>query len=170
MWRYALVRARDAAVAEDLIQDTLAAAIEGLAGYRGEASERTWLLSILRHKLVDHVRRSGRPVKDARGGDVFGDMFDGRGCWKADPGPPPPDSVMERPEFWRDFERCLAKLPAPLAEAFVMREVRSFTTSAACEALRISVENLWVRLHRARAQLRKCMEARWGRGAGKKRR
>jgi RNA polymerase sigma-70 factor (ECF subfamily) len=166
MWRYAIVRAKDPAVAEDLIQETLAAALEGLAGFRAEASERTWLLSILRHKLVDHVRRAGRPVKEAKGGDVFEEMFDGRGRWRFDPGRPPPDDVMERPEFWADLERCLAKLPAPLAEAFVMREVRAFSAAAACEALRVTTENLWVRLHRARAHLRRCME-RWG-GGGKK--
>jgi RNA polymerase sigma-70 factor, ECF subfamily len=170
MWRFALPRVRNAAAAEDLIQESLLAAFRGQAGFRGESSERTWLLSILRHKIADYRRRqAGFPVTGAEidpATDVLDTMFDTRGKWKIDPGrwPRDPEGVLDRPEFWADLERCISLLPGGLAEAFILREVRSQTAEAICEALAITAQNLWVRLHRARALLRQCLSRNWAKG------
>jgi RNA polymerase sigma-70 factor (TIGR02943 family) len=159
LWRYAIGRTRDAELAEEVVQETLVAALDAYPSFRGESSERTWLLAILRRKLVDQFRARGR--ERAGAGGVLGEMFDKRGRWRFDPGRPPADGMLESPEFLADFERCLSKLPAGLAEAFVLREVRGSPAEAACAALRISMDNLWVRMHRARLLLRKCLAERW---------
>ncbi len=164
LWRYAVGRLRDPELAEELIQEALVAAIESRADFRGECSERTWLLSILRHKMIDHLRRRGRRISTADGavpGDALAGMYTRRGCWRFDPGAAPSPAEADSPEFLADLERCLAKLPAGLAEAFVMREVRGLPSEAICTAARITMENLWVRLHRARVLLRRCLSPRW---------
>jgi RNA polymerase sigma-70 factor (TIGR02943 family) len=170
LWRYAMGRVRSAELAEELIQESLVAALESREGFRGECSERTWLLSILRHKMLDHFRRQGRErqMREAAGvgerppaGDAFTSMFDEKGGWRFDPGPGPKPAVLDSPEFLEDFERCLAKMPAGLAEAFVMRELRAAASEAICAALQITLDNLWVRLHRARVLLRRCLSKRW---------
>lgn len=158
-------RVRDPELAEELVQDALVAAVEGWSRFRGECSERTWLLSILRRKLIDHFRRRGREINTDESrpvlGDAFTSMYTRRGTWRFDPGRGPSPSAADSPEFLTDLERCLAKMPAPLAEAFVMREVRGTASEAICAAARITLENLWVRLHRARVLLRRCLERRW---------
>jgi RNA polymerase sigma-70 factor, ECF subfamily len=165
MWRYVMGRFGNPEVAEELIQETLLAALEGRACFRGECSERTWLLSILRRKMVDHLRRKTREspaqLGENRSPGAFASMFDAKGCWRFDPGPGPDAAALESPEFLRDFERCLAKLPAGLAEAFVLREVRGSASEAICAVMRIKMENLWVRLHRARVLLRRCLSKNW---------
>lgn len=163
LWRYAVVRVRSAETAEDLIQETLVAALEAAPAFRAECTERTWLVSILRRKIADHERREIRRRERLGPADAgaMATMFDERGRWRFDPGRGPEDSALESGEFWRDFERCLAKMPAGLAEAFVMREQRASTSEVICSTLGISLENLWVRLHRARVLLRMCMSRRW---------
>ena len=169
LWRYALGRLRNPDLAEELIQETLVAAWRGRDGFRGESSERTWLLSILRRKMSDHHRRGARDRRASSTerepvGGALGAMFGEDGRWKMDPGRPPGAGVLESPEFMADFERCLAKMPAGLAEAFLMREARGAASEAVCAAMQISLDNLWVRLHRARVLLRKCLSLRWGPG------
>lgn len=170
LWRYAVVRVRSAEAAEEVIQDTLVAALQAADEFRGECSERTWLVSILRHKIADRSRREIRQRERTGPVDAgaMAAMFDDRGRWRFDPGPGPGEAAAESPEFKRDFERCLAKMPAGLAEAFVMREQRGSTSEAICAAMGITLENLWVRLHRARVLLRQCLSRRWA-PAGKAR-
>jgi RNA polymerase sigma-70 factor (TIGR02943 family) len=172
MWRFALSRLRDPHAAEEAVQETFLAALKARDSFRGESSERTWLISILRHKIADRRRKSARdPAPLAREDpvDVLDTMFDARGRWRINPGrwPRNPDRVLEQPEFWQDLERCLSLLPANLAEAFILREVRRQTGEAICEMMSITLDNLWVRLHRARLLLRKCLERQWGKEKGR---
>jgi len=173
MWRFALARVRDPGIAEEVVQEALADAVAAADSFRGEASEQTWLLSILRRRIADHYRAVGRTVGRAAdrnpraaagsgGQGTLPAMYDERGKWRYDPGRPPPESVLDSPEFLADFEACLNKLPHPLAEAFVLREVRGQPAAGVCAAAQITLSNLWVRLHRARVLLRKCLSRRWG--------
>ncbi|MEX2219591.1 MAG: sigma-70 family RNA polymerase sigma factor [Phycisphaerales bacterium] len=172
MWRFAMSRADSAHAAEEAIQETFEAALRSRDSFRGECTERTWLLSILRRRLADRSRRAAREPRPAGGGPgaLLDTMFDRRGLWAIDPGawPRDPDGTLDTPEFWSDFERCLARLPAGLAEAFVLREVRAQSPEGVCRALSITLDNLWVRLHRARLLLRRCLEPAWGK-KGKRR-
>ena len=60
LYAFALLRVQQPAVAEDLVQDTLLAAFSGRERFGGGAQERTWLIGILKHKIIDHLRKSGR--------------------------------------------------------------------------------------------------------------
>ena len=175
LYRYALTRVRDAAVAEDLLQETLLAAINAHQGHEGRSSERTWLVGILRHKIVDHFRRLARTPEfqmsfseDSEETNWFEQSGAWRGHWREDQAPVawPVDAVglLESKEFWETLERCLSRLSPQMAAAFTLREIEGLTSDEICDVLGISPNNLWVLLHRGRAKLRHLLEAEWVRG------
>ena len=166
LYRFALLRLRDPKLAEEVVQETLLAALQSRDRFLGQSSERSWLIGILKHKVIDHFRRNRResPVEDV--GQFEEEMegaFDEQGHWKRDETGPAewaadPDTLLERKEFWTAMERCLSKLPSRMASAFSLREIDDIDSGEVCETLNISTSNLWVLLHRARMQLRKCLE------------
>jgi len=175
LYRYALTRVRDAAGAEDLLQETLLAAINAYHDHEGRSSERTWLVSIMRHKIVDHFRRLARTPEfqmssDEESEDVnwFEQTGVWRGHWREDQAPVswPVDAValLESKEFWETLERCLSCLSPKMAAAFTLREIEGLTADEICEILGVSPGNLWVLLHRGRAKLRCMLEAECFRG------
>jgi len=170
LYRYALIRVRNPDVAEDLVQETLLAAIKSKGSYTGQSSEGGWLTGIMRHKIMDHFRRLNRdrvavPAEDELP-DELKSRFDEFGHWKSK-GAGPTDwgsdaaTLMERKEFMVAFKKCLAKLPSRTAEAFVLREMDGVESDAIQEVLGVSASNFWVLLHRARMQLRQCIEINW---------
>lgn len=166
LFRYAMSRLNDATACEDIVQETLLAALSARHDYRGDAAERTWLIGILRHKLADHLRKRWREQPlgaDDEGDAVVDGLFQANGHWKRAPRAWDGDAmaVAEQREFWAVFSRCRDALPARQAAAFVMRTVEDVPAEALCKELGISATNLWVMLHRARTRLRACLEANW---------
>jgi RNA polymerase sigma-70 factor (ECF subfamily) len=166
LFGYAVTRLRDRALAEDMVQETLLAAIQGRDRFEGRSSERTWLVGILKHKILDHIRRKNReiPVTEVVGPDESIDvLFDERGKWKYGPSAwadDPELSVTEK-EFWTAFIRCLEKLPGHLGQVFALRELEGFERSEIRNLLGLTSTNLGVILHRARMRLRRCLEVNW---------
>jgi RNA polymerase sigma-70 factor (ECF subfamily) len=164
LYRYARSRVHRDEAAEDLVQETLLAALE--ARNRGQelVSEQAWLMGILRHKIIDHFRRA-RQVDTGPDEVSFRapHFFQTDGHWKSRPQrwPADPHSAMENREFWEVFERCRSQLPGGLSAAFVLRELEQMETQDTCRVLGISQSNLFVRLHRARLLLRACLERHW---------
>ncbi len=143
MFRYALRWVHSSAIAEELVQDSFLEALRARDTFRGRSSERTWLVGILRHKILDHVRRSSRErcVEGlAAIDDIHGRYFDRRGHWKVSPGRRwgDPSLDLERHEFWAALGQCLARLPAALSDAFLLRELDGLESDAICETLRIT--------------------------------
>ena len=166
LFRYAMARVRTRETAEDLVQDTLLAALRGR--FDGRSSVRTWLTGILKNKIIDHYRKKGRetPFTDlGSGADTNSGKFDAEGYWDHDLGPrewtPPSDEVLHREEFWQVLRQCLDKLPPRMAEVFRLRVVEEVPSPEVCEVAHVSENNLWVLLHRARAGLRDCFEHNW---------
>ena len=168
LYRYALVRVRRPEVAEDLVQEALLAAVRGYEKFGGRSSERSWLVGILKNKIVDHFRKLGRETSFTDMeflSDEFSEKFVSVGFWNHDLGPhewkPEPDEVMHRSEFWQVMRECLAKLPQKVRDVFTMREMDSVPSKEICTILSITDSNLWVMLHRARMALRECLEMNW---------
>ena len=167
LYRYALARVRDPMLAEDLVQETLAAALRARGRYEGRSSVSTWLTGILRHKIADHLRRTGReqPLGEdlARVDDVADRVFDRHGHWNVDVRQwSEPDRALEQEGFWRALWQCLEGLPPRMAQALMLRELEGLSSEAVCEVLGIrTTNNLWVILSRARMRLRACLEERW---------
>lgn len=164
LYAYALPRVRNPDVAEDLVQETLLAAIKGHKDFAGLSAERTWLTGILKHKLIDHLRKSmrQRPLSELDV-DVTEEFFDSRGQWKASS--PEwrgrPDALLERAEFRDVLQGCLSKLPSRIAQLFWLREAEEVSTEQLCQELGITPTNVWTMLHRARLGLRRCLGENW---------
>jgi RNA polymerase sigma-70 factor (ECF subfamily) len=159
--RYAALQLRDAAAAEDAVQETLLAALAGEAGFAGRSNLRTWLTGILKHKIVDAIRRMSRESPLPAEEDLDA-LFDASGHWIEPPQAwPDPDASLTQKQFFAVLEDCLAKLPAKTSQAFMMREHMGFETTDICKELAVTPTHCWVLLHRARLALRLCLEMNW---------
>ena len=172
LFRFAFVRLRDESRAEDMVQETFLSAMQSLKSYGGKSTERTWLTGILKHKIIDHYRKNSREIQisdeDADLSDVERfferpDAWDGHWAIRFRPVDPEqsPDQVMERSEFWDVMYKCLSALPERIAHVFTLREMDDMTSDEICEVLCLSSSNFWVIMHRARMQLRRCIEIKW---------
>jgi RNA polymerase sigma-70 factor (ECF subfamily) len=159
--RYASLQLRDPHQAEDAVQETLAAALAGESGFEGRANLRTWLTGILKHKIVDTIRRAGREAP-AASEDEFESLFDERGHWVEMPAAwADPDASLEQKRFFATLEACLERLPQKIAQAFMMREHLGLETGEICKELAITPTHCWVLLYRARMALRECLNKEW---------
>jgi RNA polymerase sigma-70 factor (ECF subfamily) len=166
LYRYALARLRDPHLAEDVVQETLIAAIQNNS-YAGQSAPRTWLTGILKHKIIDLMRRQMREqpldsnsLPDEPGMDDFfadddGHWIDKPQFWAA------PEDELEQKQFLVVLQQCMDRLPKKLAQIFLMREVHENDNEEICKELEISATNAWVMLYRARMGLRKCLELNW---------
>jgi RNA polymerase sigma-70 factor, ECF subfamily len=166
LYRFALGRLHNPLDAENAVQETFLAALTARKNFFGGSSERTWLVSILKHKIIDQFRRNyrERPVTDLT--DIEEDInsfFDQVGHptkapseWQFNPA-----ELLENKEFWEIFRGCLQKLPQAIRDAFQLKELDKIDSKEICKILRITPSNLWVMLYRARLQLRHCLEINW---------
>lgn len=173
LYRFALLRVRNPHSAEDLVQDTFIAALEGLEGFQGSSSVRTWLISILKHKILDQFRRGSREIASADlsalEGETEDETFNRLEQWRHAPSAwrDTPDNLLENKEFWKVFVRCMDGLPESFRRAFALRELDGLKTEEICKILEVTTTNLWVMLHRARARLRNCLDNKWFRDRSK---
>lgn len=166
LYRYALARTRDPHLAEDLVQETLLAALKARRDFQGRSSVKTWLVAILKNKIIDHLRRVYReqplpePEADTDPVDV---LFNERGHWKDSPGDwrSDPGEALEQRQFLEIFEACLAQMPPRLAQAFTLREMDGLSPKEICKVMNVSPSNSWVILYRARMRLRECIGRKW---------
>lgn len=167
LYRYALARTGRRDVAQDLVQETLLAAWQGQKNFHGDASERTWLVGICRHKIVDHFRQTAR--RDAGltswqpDSAEEADFFNSNGSWRHPPGAwdHEPLGTVEAQGFLQVLQQCMAGLPTAQRECFELRELAETSTEDASHALGVSLSHLHVLLHRARLGLRRCLEKHW---------
>lgn len=167
LYRFALARLRDSHLAEDAVQETLLAAIRS-ADFAGKSAPRTWLTGILKHKIVDIIRKqiTEAPVDDmslyAADEDATDEFFNQRGHWADTPLTwPAAENALQQQQFLAVLQRCLDRLPPKLARLFLLREVHEEDNESICKELQISPTNAWVMLYRARMSLRQCLELHW---------
>ena len=166
--RVARLQLRDEALAEDVVQETLLAALSG-STFSGKSSLKTWLTGILKHKIIDAIRRKQREPLLASTFDDECDIEDLDGLFKSPFGawdsPPAewgdPEQSLNRSQFFDMMDFCLEKLPPNTARVFMMREVLELESDEICKELTITANNLWVILYRARMSLCECLEQNW---------
>jgi RNA polymerase sigma-70 factor (ECF subfamily) len=167
LMRVAVLQLRDHAVAEDVVQDTLLAAIQGASAFSGRASLKTWLTGILKHKIVDAIRRKTREPVSASFSeesqlDDLDALFDDAGHWENPPADwGDPEKALSQQQFFDVMQFCLERLPPNTARVFMMREVMELESAEICKELSITSTNLWVILYRARVALRQCLDEHW---------
>lgn len=169
LYRYALTHLRDEHKAEEAVQETLLAALQARDRFTGGSSPRTWLIGILKHKIIDQFRRAAReaPLEDPDRIDAE-DLAAAEGCFAPDghwDTPPAhwgdPVRALEGTQFWTILQRCLDALPGRLARLFLLREIMEEDTDSICQELAITPTNLWTMLYRARMRLRDCLDSQW---------
>ncbi len=168
LFRYARKHFTDQCAAEELVQETFVSAVKAISGFRGDASARTWLTGILRHKIVDRIRSQARNKtvsiddESERGYDRY---FDENEHWRSQTGPIPwniePDALMEQRQFMATLDSCLSKLPERFRAVFLLRELDGLSREEISERLELTSTNIGVILYRSRLALRDCLQTNW---------
>lgn len=165
--RFAMAQLRDSAHAEDCVQEALSAAIQNAERYAGESSVRTWLIGILKHKILDHFRRASREqavtLSDEESSfDDFDVLFKDDGHFIESPAAwANPEQALSQTQFFEVLEACMDRLPKNTGLVFRMREIMGVEVDEICKELSITSNNCWVLIYRARMSLRECLEKRW---------
>ncbi|MFD1293088.1 sigma-70 family RNA polymerase sigma factor [Lutibacter holmesii] len=165
LFNYTISRVNNHDLAKDLVQETFFSGLKSKDNFQGLASERTWLIAILKRKIIDHYRK----INSAKGqaevkmnfyadGDREGEWIEERvpSNWSNNT-----DKSIENEELNTVLEQCIDNLPEKYGMVFRMKTIQQFETEEICKELEITSSNLWVIIHRARTQLRKCMEDNW---------
>ena len=173
LYKFALIRLQNKELAEDLVQDSIISAWKARDTFLQQSSLKTWLISILKRKIIDYFRsqysqelicideKSNYLIDSKSNNESHNFSNDGHWVelpqsWKE------PSNVLEQKSFINILEQCLAKLNKKLYFVFIMKEIDNEDSENICKELNISSSNLWVLLYRARMSLRDCIEAKWG--------
>ena len=163
--RFARTQLRNEAWAEDAVSETLLAALEKPAAFSGLSQLKTWLVGILKHKVVDQLRRHAREatlLSEDDVEDLDDQLFAADGHWREMPQTwGNPEHQFRERQFFEVLEACVEHLPGVQARVFMMREWLDLETAEICKELAITATNLWVLLHRARLRLRECLQQTW---------
>jgi len=164
LFNFTIVRVNDREVANDLISETFLAGLKSMKNFKGEATERTWLISILKRKIIDHYRKSNSKKGKAEIKIQYNDDSN-EGDWLEENAPDRFDKtaedVMENEELGVAILECMGQLNEKQAKIFKMKTIDGFDTEAICNEFNITPSNLWVIIHRARTILAQCLEKNW---------
>ncbi|MUH35614.1 sigma-70 family RNA polymerase sigma factor [Zobellia amurskyensis] len=165
LFNYAIGRISDAEVAKDLVQETFMAGLKSAKNYKGDAAERTWLIAILKRKVIDHYRKINSKKGKAEVRMNYSSQTDAEGDWLeeqvADPFSSFENSDIENKELGLAIQSCISKLPKKQALVFTMKTIQGVSTEDICNELGINPSNLWVMIHRARTALMGCLNQNW---------
>ncbi len=167
LYAFAMSRLKNADAAEDALQETLLGALKSVQTFPPQGEVGPWLMGILKNKVVDRQRRLARlDTVTSDDNSVLDQLFDQNGHWSkaARYADPLQLDSLEQAEFTGILQRCLKKLPAKQAAAFIGREINEQNSENLCKELDVSSTNLWVLMHRARLRLAECIRARWAMG------
>jgi len=165
LFNYAVTRVSDTEIAKDLVQDTFIAGLKSAKNFKGESAERTWLIAILKRKIIDHYRKSNSKKGKAEVRMSYNSQLDAEGNWMeeriADPNSNFENNILENEELGLAIQNCISKLPKKQAQVFTMKTIQGMETEDICNALEINASNLWVMIHRARTSLMGCLNQNW---------
>jgi RNA polymerase sigma-70 factor (TIGR02943 family) len=163
--RFARTQLRNDGWAEDAVSETVLAALEKPGAFAGRSQLKTWLVGILKHKLIDQLRahrREATVLAADDGEDIDAELFDASGGWREVPAEwGDPQASFAQHQFFEVLQACCDHLPPTQGRVFMMREWLELDSETICKELGLSATNLWVLLHRARLRLRECLQAHW---------
>jgi RNA polymerase sigma-70 factor (TIGR02943 family) len=166
LYSYTLPRVNDSTLAEDIVQETFLSAWKARDSFKGEASEKSWLYTICKNKIIDYYRKKAKDiVQPMSGNDHTDSYFDEAEHWTAEdkPGDWGIDyqQTTDNKEFYKILNACKKKLQELQQSVFVMKYMEDLNSDEICKALGITPSNYWVLIHRAKLQLRSCLEKNW---------
>ena len=167
LYNFAYTRVQSKELAEDLVQDTFIAALKAQHSFQGKSSEITWLISILKRKVIDHYRKSStkKEISSTDYTSPFQQDGSWEGHWNMDRAPKqwPGDleDPMQQDEFREILALCLSYLPERWKAVFVLKFIEEAESDEVCKELGCTPSNFWVMVYRARIKLRECIEMTW---------
>jgi len=165
LFNFTISRVNDREMAQDLVQETFLAGLKSMKNFKGEASERTWLISILKRKIIDHYRKINSIKGKAEVRITSNNDSETEGDWLeervADPFDKTAEDTMQNTELGEAILNCLSKLPEKQSEVFRMKTIEGIETEDICNELNITASNLWVIIHRARTAMALCLKDNW---------
>jgi len=165
LYNYTISRVNDKEIAQDLVQDTFLAGLKSMKNFKGEASERTWLISILKRKIIDYYRKINSKKGKAEVRMTYNNDTESEGDWLeervADPFDKTAEDTIQNDELGEAILNCLSKLPSKQAQVFKMKTIEGLDTEVICNELNITASNLWVIIHRARTIMAACLKENW---------
>ena len=168
--KIARLQLRNDTWAEDVVSETLIAALEGAQDFAGTSQLKTWVVGILKHKIIDQFRRTSREVSveaavEAAEVESYDELFHANGHF-ASPVPAwgNPEAALGETQFLQILQACVDKLPSSLGRVFMLREWLEQDTDEICKELGITPTNCFVMLYRARMRLRECLQLNWFEG------
>ena len=165
LFNFTISRVNDRDLAKDLVQDTFFAGLKSMKNFKGEASERTWLISILKRKIIDYYRKINSNKGKAEVRMSYNSDSESEGDWLeervADPFDKTAEDTLENEELGDAIYNCLSKLPKKQAEVFRKKTIEGLDTESICNELNITASNLWVIIHRARTGMADCLKQNW---------
>lgn len=165
LFNYAVSRVGDGETARDLVQETFIAGLQSASNFKGKAAERTWLVAILKRKVIDHYRKSNTKKGKAEVRMSYPSHSDMEGDWleaqAADPESLRENDGIENEELGLAIQRCISQLPEKQGQVFSLKTIQHWSTEDICNELGITPSNLWVMVHRARTALMDCMNQSW---------
>jgi len=168
----AVVKTGSKETAEDLVQETFLSAVKAIASFKGNSTEKTWLVAILNNKIIDHYRKKDvlKSSSDylAATESSFHERFfetnpDEYGHWLAATAPKEwnTESRLDQAEFYRILRYCMDKLPLKLRPVFLAKFIDEEETDKICKDFDLTSSNYWVIIHRAKILMRSCLEKNW---------
>ena len=165
LYRFALPRVNDAEIAKDLVQDTFLAAWRNYENFKGEISEKNWLYAILKNKIIDHFRKASTRLTDNLPGMADEENYFAEAeHWTQAAAPNEwntGNSPIEKKEFYEVLRKCKTKLKEIQNTVFTLKYLEGMGSEEICKELNITASNYWVLIHRAKLQLRACLEKNW---------
>lgn len=170
LFNYALARVGDEDLAKDLVQETFMAGLGSAQNFKGNAAERTWLVAILKRKVIDYYRKSNTQKGRAEVRMSFHTSAQQEGDWlearAADPDSIQENDALENEELGLAIQDCISTLPEKHARVFTLKTIQQWSTEDICNDLGITPSNLWVMIHRARTSLMECLNENWFKSSG----
>ncbi len=166
--KFARLQLRNDAWAQDAVSETVLAALAKPQAFDQRSQLKTWLVGILKHKIIDalrHHRReiSATPQDEDNSADPMDYIaFQANGHFAEQPADwGDPEASASNQQFLQVLEACTSQLPAVQGRLFLMREWLELSSEEICKELQLTPTNLYVQLHRARLRLRECLELNW---------
>ena len=172
LMRFAKLQLRNDAWAEDAVSETLLAALSKPQTFGNRSQLKTWLVGILKHKVIDLIHSNTREIAAPDGGDENSSGNDDdeldKLAFKADGhfvDPPnewgDPHQTLQQRQFFQVLDACMERLPPALGRLFLMREWLELSSQEVCKELSLTPTNLYVQMHRARLRLQECLNIHW---------
>lgn len=167
-WAYHKTNSKE--TAEDLTQETFISAFKGFDKCKNKEQPKTWLFSILNHKIIDHYRDSAKKTEhhkiiyEESISNSLNGLFEASGSWTEDASALISNGeqhLLDTPEFNDVLANCIADLPENWRMAVISKYILEKKGEEICQELDITPSNYWQLVHRAKVMLKVCIEKNW---------